>query len=87
METEDYNSEEEKLNNNWNEIGPCMIDFGHIGPDKENLRVECEFRIGRKENHWIKVRDSYRNYNRAPFFEPKMAQKTIQTGNNSENKY
>ena len=43
MEAEDYNSEEEKLNNNWEAIGPRMIDFGHIGPDKEDLRVECKY--------------------------------------------
>ena len=71
METEDYNLVEEELNNNWNAIGPRMIAFGHIGSDKEDRRVECEFRLGRKETHWIKVRDNYKNYNRAPFFKPK----------------
>ena len=43
METEDYNPEEEELNNNSEAIGPRMIDFGHIGPDKEDLRVECKY--------------------------------------------
>ena len=38
--TEDCNSEEEELNNNWDAIGPRMINFGNIGPDKEDRRVE-----------------------------------------------
>ena len=74
VETEDCNSDKEELNNNWNAVGPCMIDFGHTGPDKEDRRVKCEFRFGRTEDRWIKVRDSYRNYNRAPFFKPKTIQ-------------
>ena len=48
-----------------------MIDFGHIGPDKEDRCVECKFRIDHKENHCIKVRDKHRNYGRAPFFKPR----------------
>ena len=73
--TEDCNSEEEELNNNWDAIGPRMIDVGHIGPDKEDRRVERRFRIDHKENHWLKVRDKHRNYGRAPFSKPKMTQK------------
>ena len=42
IEAEDYNSDEEELNNNWEAIGPCMIYFGHIGQDKEDLCVECK---------------------------------------------
>ena len=76
-ETEDCNSEEEELNNNWNAIGPRMINFGHIGPDKEDCRVECKFRIDHKENHWIKVRNKHRNYGRAPFFKPRTTQEEL----------
>ena len=47
-----------------------MIVFCHIGPDKEDRRVECEFRLEHEENHWIKVRGKHRNYGRAPFFKP-----------------
>ena len=75
LETEDYHLEEEELNNNWDAIGPRIINFGHIGLDKKDCCVVCEIRIERKENHWIKVRDKYRNYNRAPFFKPKTTQK------------
>ena len=32
--------------------------------------MECKFRFEHEENHWIKVRDKYRNYGRAPFFNP-----------------
>ena len=74
METEDYNSEEKELNNKWNAIGPHMIDFGHIGPDKEGRRVECKFRVEYKENHWTKVRDKCRNSGRVPFFKPETTQ-------------
>ena len=51
-----------------------MIDVGHIGPDKEDRCVECEFRLRRTEHYWIKVRDNYRNYDRAPFLKPKTTQ-------------
>ena len=51
-----------------------MIDFGHIGPDKEDRRVERRFRIDHKENHWLKVRDKHRNYGRTPFFKPRTTQ-------------
>ena len=40
VEAEDYNSEEGELNNNWEAIGPHMIDFGHIGPDDGDPCVE-----------------------------------------------
>ena len=73
--TEDCNSQEEELNNNWDAIGPRMIDVGHIGPDKEDRRMECKFRIDHKENHWTEVRDKHRNYGRAPFFKPRTAQR------------
>ena len=72
--TEDCNSEEEEFNNNWDAIGPCMIGFGHIGPDKEDPRVERRFRINHNENYWLKVRDKHRNYGRAPFFKPRTTQ-------------
>ena len=42
-EAEEYNSDEEELNNKWEAIGPWMKDFGDIGPDKEDWRVECQF--------------------------------------------
>ena len=51
-----------------------MIDVGHIGPDKEDRCVECEFRLGRTAHYWIKVRDNYRNYDQAPFLKPKTTQ-------------
>ena len=51
-----------------------MIDFGHIGPDKEDRRVERRFRIDHKENHSLKVRDKHRKYDRAPFLEPRTTQ-------------
>ena len=51
-----------------------MIYFGHIGPDKEDRRVECKLRTDHKENHWIKVTDRHGNYGRAPFFKPRTTQ-------------
>ena len=51
-----------------------MMDFGYIGPDKEDCRVECKFRIEHDKNRWIKVRDKNKNYDRAPFFEPETTQ-------------
>ena len=42
-EAEEYNSDEEEVNNKWEAIGPWMKDFGDIGPDKEDWRVECQF--------------------------------------------
>ena len=74
VEAEDYDSEEEELNNNWEARGLRMIDFGHIGPDKGDLCVECKYRHGHPEHHWIKVRDNYRNYDRPPFLKPKTTQ-------------
>ena len=74
MKTEDCNLEEEELNNNWDSIGPRMIDFGHIGPDNEDRRVERRFRIDHKENYWLKVKDKHRDYGRSPFFKPRTTQ-------------
>ena len=51
-----------------------MIDFGHIGQDKEDRRAKCEYRLGRTEHHRIKVRENYRNYDRGPFLKPKTTQ-------------
>ena len=68
MEAEDYNSEEEELNNNWEAIGRRMIDFSHIGPDKEDLCVEVKYRHEDTKHNWVKVRkDNCRNYDRLPF--------------------
>ena len=74
MEAEDYNLEEKELNNNWEAIGSRMTDFGHIGPDKEDLRDEYKCRHGGTEHHWVRVRDHYRNYDRPPFLKPETTQ-------------
>ena len=75
METEDYNPEEEELNNNSEAIGPRMIDFGPIGPDKEDLRVEVKYRHKGIEHNWVKSQDNYRNYDCPPLLlKPKTTQ-------------
>ena len=51
-----------------------MIDFGHIGQDKEDCRVECKYILGCTEHHWIKVRDNCRIYGQALFLKPKTSQ-------------
>ena len=44
--------------------------FGHIGLDKEDWRVECQFGEDGLEYDWPKKRDRYRKYNRPPFLKP-----------------
>ena len=51
-----------------------MIDFGHIGPDKEDLRVECKCRNEGTEHNWVRERDGYRKYDRPPFLKPEATQ-------------
>ena len=51
-----------------------MIYFGHIGPDKEDLCVECKYRNKCMEHNWIRERDRYRKYDRPPFLKPETTQ-------------
>ena len=42
-EGEDYDSSGEEYNGDCEAVGPCRNDFGHIGPDKADLRFECHY--------------------------------------------
>ena len=46
----------------------------HIGPDKEDWRVECQSGKDSLEHDWAKKRDRYRKYDRPPFLKPETTQ-------------
>ena len=52
-----------------------MKYFGHIGPENDNLRVECQFINEGTEYDWAKQRDRYRKYDHPPFLKPETTQK------------
>ena len=73
-EGEYYDSSEEEYNENYQAVGLCRNDFGHIGPDKADLRFEYHYGEDGKEGDIVGVREDFRNYGRPPFFLPETPQ-------------
>ena len=69
-EGEDYDSPEDKYNGDCKAVGPCRNDFGHIGPDKEDLRFKYHYGEDGKDGDIAGIREEFRNYERPPFFLP-----------------
>ena len=56
------------------EVGPCRKDFGHIGPDKEDLRFECHYGEDGMDYNVIRKRRNSGNMTPPPFFLPETTQ-------------
>ena len=75
-----YDSSEEEYNCHEREVGPCRKDFGHIGPDKWDLQLECHYGEDDMEYNIVDKRKKIRKYDPPPFFLPE----TTQQGFDSE---
>ena len=73
-EGEDYTLFEEEYNCDAKVVGPCRNDFGHIGPDKEDLRFEYNYGEDAEDYDIVMKREDFRNYERSPFFLPETTQ-------------
>ena len=62
-----YDSSKEEYNSDCKAVGPCRNDFGHIGPDKANLRFEYYSGEDGKEGDTVGIREDFMKYERPPF--------------------
>ena len=68
---------EEEYNCHKREVGPCRKDFGHIGPDREDLRFEYHYGEGGMEHSVVRKRRKFKKYERLPFFLPETTQQGL----------
>ena len=73
-EGEDYDSSEEEYNGDCEAVCPRRNDFGHIGPDKADLRFEYHYGEDGKEGDIDGIKEEFRKYERTPFFLPEATQ-------------
>ena len=66
-EEEYYDSSEEEYNDDYEAVGPCRNDFGHVGPDKADLQFEYHYGEDSKEGDIVGVREDFRNCGMPPF--------------------
>ena len=75
IEGGDYDWSEEEYNCFSQDVGPCRNDFGHIGPDKKDLRFERNWGEDGMDDNFAKQRERFRKYKRPPFFLPETLQR------------
>ena len=56
-EREDYGSSEKEHNGDCTAVGPCRNGFGHIGPDKEELRFKYNYDEDSKEGNIVGIKE------------------------------
>ena len=57
--------------------GPCISDFGHIGPDEEDRKYEYQFGEDGDKLGYTVTREEFRRYVRPPFWLPMTEQGTF----------